>query len=197
MGKYAVVITGASGSAYGMRLIEQLALKGHETTIIFSDAGRDVAASELGFELPIGGPGVAAVALAAFLELPSAANLRVVGPEYRSDRIVSDTYRLDAMIVAPCSMGFVAGVAHGLVGDLSERAADFMLKERRPLVLVPLETPLSLIHLRNLTAAAEAGAIVVPAMPAFYHRPTSVDDLIGFVVGKVLDVLGMKHDLLG
>ena len=111
------------------------------------------------------------------------------------DAIASGSHRTDAMVVAPCSMGFVAAVANGLAADLPQRAADVMLKERRPLVLVPRETPLSLIHLRNLTAAAEAGAIVVPAMPGFYAKPESVDDLVNFVVGKVLDVLDVEHSL--
>jgi 4-hydroxy-3-polyprenylbenzoate decarboxylase len=94
-------------------------------------------------------------------------------------------------------MGFVASVAAGLTADLPERAADVMLKECRPLVLVPRETPLSLIHLRNLTAVTEAGAVVVPAMPAFHLKPTSLDDMVNFVVGKVLDVLGIEHHLFG
>jgi 4-hydroxy-3-polyprenylbenzoate decarboxylase len=175
MGKCTVVVTGASGSAYGMRVIEQLVLAGHDVSVVFTNAGREVTAFELGFTLPTEDRKVAAVALAAYLELPNAERLRVV--------------------VAPCSMGFVASVARGMADDLAERAADVMLKERRPLVLVPRETPLSLIHLRNLTAAAEAGAIIVPAMPAFYTKPESIDDLVGFVVGKVLDVLDVDHNL--
>ena len=92
-------------------------------------------------------------------------------------------------------MGFCGSVASGLASNLPERAADVALKERRPLVLVPRETPFSLIHLRNLTALAEAGAIVLPASPAFYFGPETIDDLVSFVVGKVLDVLGVEHDL--
>ena len=195
MGTYTVVVTGASGSAYGMRLIEQLALRKHDVAVIFTDAGREVTAFELGFELPAADTGVAAVALASFLELPSVAHLRVVRHGDLFDPIASGSHLTDAMIVAPCSMSFVAATAHGLANDLPERAADVMLKERRLLVLVPRETPLSLVHLRNLTAAAEAGAIVVPAMPAFYSRPATIDDAISFVVGKILDVLGVEHDL--
>jgi 4-hydroxy-3-polyprenylbenzoate decarboxylase len=92
-------------------------------------------------------------------------------------------------------MGFCGSVAAGLAGDLPERAADVALKEHRPLVVVPRETPFSLVHLRNLTALAEAGAIVLPASPAFYQKPESIDDLVSFVVGKVLDVLGVEHGL--
>jgi flavin prenyltransferase len=195
MGACTVVVTGASGSVYGMRLVEQLVLAGHEVSVVFTEAGREVTAFELGFDLPIDDAKVAAVSLATYLELPSAEKLRVAYPNHLFDRIASGSHRSDAMVVCPCSMGFVASVANGLASDLPERAADVMLKERRPLVLVPRETPLSLIHLRNLTACAEAGAIVVPAMPAFYARPESIDDLVSFVVGKVLDVLEVEHSL--
>jgi flavin prenyltransferase len=195
MGACTVVVTGASGSCYGMRLIEQLVLAGHDVAVVFTNAGREVTAFELGFELPMEDARVAAVSLAAFLELPSADNVRIAYADQLFDAIASGSHRTDAMIVAPCSMGFLASVAHGMADDLPERAADVMLKERRPLVLVPRETPMSLVHLRNLTAAAEAGAIIVPAMPAFYTKPESVDDLVNFVVGKVLDVLDVEHNL--
>lgn len=195
MGACTVVVTGASGSCYGMRLIEQLVLAGHGVSVVFTDAGREVTAFELGFQLPVEDARVAAVALATFLELPSAENLRVAYPDELFDAMASGSHRTDAMVVAPCSMGFLASVANGMADDLPERAADVMLKERRPLVLVPRETPLSLVHLRNLTLAAEAGAIIVPAMPAFYTKPESVDDLVNFVVGKVLDVLDVEHHL--
>lgn len=195
MGVCTVVVTGASGSVYGMRLIEQLALAGHRVTAVFTEAGREVTAYELGFSLPTDDPAVAAVALATFLELPNAEHIRVAYSGDLFDAIASGSHRTDAMIVAPCTMGFVSSVAHGTASDLPERAADVMLKERRPLVLVVRETPLSLVHLRNLTAAAEAGATIVPAMPAFYAKPESIDDLVDFVVGKVLDVLEVDHKL--
>lgn len=192
MGKCIVAVTGASGSVYGMRVIEQLVLAGHDVTVVFTNAGREVTAFELGFDLPAEN---AAGALATFLELPTVERLRVVAPDQMFDAIASGSHRTDAMIVAPCSMGFVSAVANGLSDDLPQRAADVMLKERRPLVLVPRETPLSLVHLRNLTAAAEAGAVIVPAMPAFYAKPQTVDDLVNFVVGKVLDLLDVDHEL--
>lgn len=195
MGRYTVAVTGASGSVYGMRLAEQLLVGGHEVVFVATEAGRAVTAHELGFELPEGGHDAAAIALATFLELPSADRLRVAYPGDMFDSLASGSHRVDGMIVCPASMGFCASVAAGLAQDLPERAADVCLKERVPLVLVPRETPMSLIHLRNLTAAAEAGAIIVPAMPAFYQRPQSVDDLVGFVVGKVLDSLGLDHSL--
>ncbi len=126
---------------------------------------------------------------------PSAENLRVAYAGDLFDAVASGSYPVDAMVVAPASMGFCGSVAHGLALDLPERAADVCLKERTPLVVVPRETPFSVIHLRNLTALAEAGAVVVPAMPAFYQGPQTIDDLVGFVVGKVLDVLGVEHAL--
>lgn len=190
-----VIMTGASGSAYGMRLTEQLVSLGHEVIFCATPSGRDVCAFELGFELPLGDAEAAAVALATFLELPSAEHIRVAYSGDLFDAIASGSHPLDAVIVAPASMGFCASVAAGLAGDLPERAVDVALKERRPVVLVPRETPFSLIHLRNLTTLTEAGAVVVPAMPAFYQKPQTIDDLVSFVVGKVLDVLGIEHSL--
>lgn len=193
MGRYTVILTGASGSAYGLRLVEQLLLAGHEVAFIATDAGREVAAYEVGFDLPVGE--AAAPALLGFLELPAGSPLRVARPDDLFDAIASGSHRVDATIVVPASMGFVGRIASGFSEDLPARAADVALKERRGLVLVPRETPLSLIHLRNLTALAEAGAVIVPAMPAFYQRPTSVDEMVNFVVGKILDVLGLEHAL--
>jgi len=192
MGLYTVVITGASGSAYGLRLVEQLVLGGHEVTVTMTDAGRDVTSYELGFDLPMEEP---ANGLKGYLELGKDAPLRYACANDLFDPIASGSHRVDAMVVAPASMGFVGAVASGLANNLPERAADVMLKERRPLILVPRETPLSLVHLRNLTSLAEAGAVVVPASPAFYQKPQSLDDMVNFVVGKVLDVLGVDHGL--
>lgn len=195
MGRYAVVITGASGSVYGMRLTEQLALAGHDVVFVATEAGRQVTAYELAFELPLGNQQAAAVALATFLELPSAERLRVAYPTDLFDAIASGSHLMDGMIVAPASMGFCGSVANALALDLPERAADVCLKERRPLVIVPRETPMTAIHLRNLATLAETGAVILPAMPAFYQRPQSVDDMVSFVVGKILDVLGVEHTL--
>jgi 4-hydroxy-3-polyprenylbenzoate decarboxylase len=189
---FTVVITGASGSAYGMKLVEQLLAKDHGVTLLVTEAGAQVMDYELEFSLPEVN---AAAAVMRFLEVPPERRLRVVDSEDLFDPIASGSNRVDAMVVCPASMGFVGSLAAGLASNLPERAADVQLKEGRPLVLVPRETPLNLIHLRNLTTLAEAGASVVPAMPAFYHRPESLDDQIDFVVGKVLDVLGVEHTL--
>ncbi len=200
MKTYVVVITGASGSVYGLRLVEQLLSAGGSVTVVVTRAGRDVMEFETGFRLPetaassehsIG----AAQAMLAFLELPATLPLRVVDQSDLFDAAASGSARIDAMVVCPASMGFVGSVAAGIATDLPERAADVMLKERRPLVLVPRETPMSLIHLRNLTSLAEAGAVIVPASPGFYHKPGSIDDVVNFVVGKVLDQLGVEHRL--
>lgn len=191
---FIVVITGASGSVYGLRLVEQLLLAKHSVELIVTKAGREVMAFEAGLALP-DPEASTSEALARFLELPPGLPLRVAAPDDLFDASVSGTSRVDGVLVCPASMGFCAAVAAGLASDLPERVADVALKERRPLVLVPRETPLSLVHLRNLTALAEAGATIVPAMPAFYHRPTTLDDQVGFVVGKVLDVIGVQHEL--
>lgn len=195
MARIAVLMTGASGSAYGMRLTEQIVSLGHEVVFCSTTTGCAVCNHELGFELPLANAEAAAVALATFLELPDTGRVRVAYADDLFDPIASGSHPLDAVIVAPASMGFCGSVASGLASDLPERAADVALKERRPLVLVPRETPFSLVHLRNLTALAEAGAIIVPANPAFYFRPETIDDLVSYVVGKVLDVLGVEHSL--
>jgi 4-hydroxy-3-polyprenylbenzoate decarboxylase len=194
MKTYVVVITGASGSVYGLRLVEQLLVSGDAVTLIATKAGREVMAYETGFDLPGAGEG-AAQALLQFLEVSAPSALRVVDANDLFDAAASGSARIDGMVVCPASMGFVGSIAAGLASDLPERAADVMLKERRPLVIVPREAPFSLVHLRNLTSLSEAGAIVVPASPAFYHRPASMDDLVNFVVGKVLDQLGVEHQL--
>ncbi|MCL4553651.1 MAG: UbiX family flavin prenyltransferase [Actinobacteria bacterium] len=193
MSRYTVVITGASGSVYGLRLIEQLLIRDNEVAACFTDAGRDVCAYETGFDLP---EKEAAKAISRFLEIPAEAHkLRCVSPSDLFDPIASGSHRVDGMVVCPASMGFVSKVANGLSSDLPSRAADVALKERTPLIVVPRETPLSLVHLRNLTALAEAGAVVLPAMPGFYQRPRTLDDSVNFVVGKVLDSLGIDHEL--
>ena len=192
MGRYTVVITGASGSVYGLRLVEQLLLGDHEVVLCMTEAGRDVTAFETEFELPAEEP---AREVLRFLELPQDSKLRNACPADLFDPIASGSNRLDGMIVVPASMGFCAKVASGIAADLPSRAADVCLKERIPLVFVPRETPLSLVHLRNLTSLTEAGAIIVPAMPSFYHHPEGIDDLINQIAGKVLDILGIDNEL--
>ncbi|HET6498665.1 MAG TPA: flavin prenyltransferase UbiX [Coriobacteriia bacterium] len=192
MSRYTVAITGASGGVYGLRLVERLLAGGHEVALIMTSAGQRVLTHELRLEVPVRD---GAHALLRYLELPSTAPLRIAHYDNLFDPLASGSHRTDAMVVAPASMGYCARVASGLSSNLAERAADVALKERRPLVLVPRETPLSLVHLRNFVALAEAGAHIVPAMPAFYHHPETLDDQVNFVVGKVLDLLGIPHEL--
>ncbi|MRS11609.1 MAG: UbiX family flavin prenyltransferase [Actinobacteria bacterium] len=189
--RYVIAVTGVSGAAYGLRLVEQL-LEVGEVTLIFTKTGAEVTAYELGLVVPAEG---AKEAVLRYLELPADLPLRVAAEDDLFDAVASGSSRFDAVVVAPASMGFIGSLASGLASGLAERTADVALKERRTLVVVPRETPLNLIHLRNLTTLAEAGAVVAPAMPAFYQRPTSVDDMVNFVVGKVLDLLAVEHEL--
>ena len=187
-----VAMTGASGSVYGLRLVEQLCLSGIEVIFSASDSGTLVCREETGLDLS-GDPAKAAERLYAHLEVE--AGVEMVHPGDLFCPAASGSAAPDAMIVIPCSMGTLARVAGGISGNLIERVADVMLKERRPLLLVPRETPLSTIHLENMLRLSRAGAQIVPAMPAFYHQPDSVIDLVDFMVGKVLDQLGVGHEL--
>jgi len=187
-----VAMTGASGSVYGLRLVEQLCLNGIAVTFTASDSGTQVCREETGLDLS-GDPAKAALRLYAHLEVDT--GLEMVHPDDLFCPAASGSAAPDAMIVSPCSMGTLARIACGISGNLIERAADVMLKEHRPLLLVPRETPLSAIHLENMLRLARAGAQIIPAMPAFYHRPDSVIDMVDFVVGKVLDQLGVEHEL--
>jgi 4-hydroxy-3-polyprenylbenzoate decarboxylase len=190
---YTVVITGASGSVYGLRLVEQLLLAKAAVTVIATEAGAEVMAYETGFSMPRPDE---EERLLDYLELGGReVHLRIASDTDRFDAIASGSRRVDGMIVAPASMGFVGSVAGGTGDTLSRRAADVQLKERRPLIVVPRETPLSVIHLRNLVTLAEAGATILPASPAFYSKPETLDDAVNFVIGKVLDQLGVENAL--
>jgi flavin prenyltransferase len=188
-----VAITGASGSLYGVRLLEVLLRAGRTVHLVISPAATQVIEQELGVHIDLDRFDPAL--------LLGGRELNLAGLRYHHFRdfsagIASGSFLTAGMAVCPCSMGTVAAIAHGTSENLIHRAADVHLKERRKLVLVPRETPLGLVQLRNLTAAAEAGAIVMPAMPAFYTRPQSVADMIDFVVGRVCDQLGVDHQLL-
>ena len=190
--KVFVALTGASGSVYGLRLVEQLCLNGVRVTFTASCSGTQVCREETGLDLS-GDPAKAMDRLYDHLEVE--AGLEMVHPDDLFCPAASGSAAPDAMIVAPCSMGTLARIACGNSGNLIERAADVMLKERRPLLLVPRETPLSTIHLENMLRLSRAGVQIVPAMPAFYHKPETVIDMVDFVVGKVLDQLGVGHEL--
>jgi 4-hydroxy-3-polyprenylbenzoate decarboxylase len=180
-----LALTGASGAAYGVRLLEVLAGQDVPVWLIASAHGLRLLREECGIE--------------SLDALRAAAG---VGPGVRTfpdgDRgalPASGSQRTAGMVICPCSMGTVAAIAAGTSRSLVERAADVTLKERRRLILVPRETPLSLVHLRNLVAVTEAGAVVVPAAPGFYHRPTRVDQLVDFIVQRVVDQLGLEIEM--
>lgn len=189
-----VAFTGASGMPYGVRLLECLLEAGTRVYLIYSQVAQVVARQEMDLALP----GRAAEAEAYFSERCGAApgQLRAFGREEWFAPVASGSNPADAMVICPCTMGTLAAVAAGLSDNLIQRAADVMLKERRPLVLVPRETPFSAIHLENMLKLARAGAVILPANPGFYHHPKTVDDLVDFVVARVLDHLGVAHALM-
>jgi 4-hydroxy-3-polyprenylbenzoate decarboxylase len=175
-----LAITGASGAAYGVRLLEVLARNDVPVWLLVSSHGWRL----LGEECDAGTEDALRT-----ITGDAWGAVTVFDDRDRGARPASGSVPTAGMVVCPCSMGTVAAIAHGTSRSLIERAADVTLKERRPLVLVPRETPLSVVHLRNLTAAAEAGATVLPAAPGFYHRPARVEQLVDFVVQRVLDHL--------
>jgi len=189
----ALAITGASGALYAVRTLAELLTRGVSVELVVSDYGRRLLRDELGDDATLEkivpylsakyGPGVTAGSLAVHSNRDLGAT------------IASGSHNCAAMAIVPCSMKTLAGIAHGLSRNLVERAADVMLKEHRRLVIVPRETPMSLPSLRNMVLCAEAGAMVVPAMPAFYQQPRSLDDLAGFMAGKILSALGFEHAL--
>jgi len=192
-GDLVLALTGASGAAYGVRLLEVLLGAGRTVHLTLSPAAVQVLEQELDRRVRLD-----RFDLAAFLGTKPPPTGRTVYHDYRDFRagIASGSFLTAGMAVCPCSMGTAAAIAHGLSQNLIHRAADVHLKERRRLVLVPRETPLGIVQLRNLTLCAEAGAVVLPAMPALYTRPQTVQDMIDFVVGRVCDHLGVEHQLL-
>ena len=191
MADLVLAVTGASGSPYAVRLLELLLRAGRGVHLTISPSAVEVFAREIGRPLDLN-----QFDPHAFLgqELDCT---RLSYHHYRNFQagIASGSFLTDGMAVCPCSMGTVAAIAHGVSQNLIHRAADVHLKERRKLVLVPRETPLGLIQLRNLLAVAEAGAVVLPAMPAYYTLPRTIEDMVDFVVGRVLDQLGVPHQL--
>jgi flavin prenyltransferase len=188
-----LAMTGASGAIYGLRLGKELLNSGAHLTILISATGFQVIRAETGLDLK-GGGGDVLQALAAHFR-PEPGQLEYFAEDDFFAPVASGSSAPDAMVVCPCTMGTLSRIACGNSGTLLERCADVMIKERRPLALVPRETPLSEIHLENMLRLARLGVRIVPAMPAFYHRPESVDDLVAFVVGKTLDSLGIDNTL--
>ena len=193
-GAVAVTLTGASGIPYGMRLLECLVAAGETVWVMVSEAARVVAGLETDYDLP----GRNAELERWFRERLGAAEgqLSLFGAQQWTAPPASGSNPPRAMVVCPCTMGTLAAIAQGASDNLVERAADVVLKEGRELILVPRETPLSAIHLENMLRLARAGAVIMPACPGFYHRPEAVGDLVDFMVARILDRLGIEHDLM-
>ncbi|WP_202080009.1 UbiX family flavin prenyltransferase [Caldalkalibacillus salinus] len=185
----AVGITGASGGVYGVRLTQELLKLGHHVHLMVTEAGWQVFYEELGLDTS----DRERVIMEQFGDQGAHFSYHTLR-DFRAP-IASGSYRCDGMIVIPCSMGTLSGIAHGASGNLLERSADVMLKEGRKLVLVPRETPLNQIHLENMLKITQAGGKILPAMPGFYHVPETLDDVIRFLVGKALDALDIDHSL--
>jgi len=196
MGVYVLGIAGASGSPYARRVLEQMLGAGHDVKAVITDAGRKVLAVEEDLVLT----GNTEADTPTLLEWANVADFAGTFELYHhkdvAAPIASGSFAVDGMVVVPCSGGTLGRIAHGISNGLLERAADVCLKERRRLVLVPREMPLSLIHLRNMTAVTEAGAIVLPASPGFYHNPKSIDDLVDMVAGRILASLGIDSKVM-
>jgi flavin prenyltransferase len=190
-----LAMTGASGAPYGVRLLEVLLQAGRTVHLTLSPAGAEVIEQELERKVRLDHFDLADLLGEA---ARSAAPDQVRYHHCRDFRagIASGSFLTGGMVVCPCSMGTVAAIAHGLSQNLIHRAADVHLKERRRLILVPRETPLHAVQLRNLAICAEAGAVVLAAMPAFYTRPHSLQDMVDFIVGRICDQLGVEHGLL-
>ena len=192
MKKIIVGITGASGALIGERLVRALLESGNEVHAIISPSGAAVWAEELGVPL---GSGHEEVRRGFLRHFKNAAKLRVAPADDFAAKVSSGSSEIDAMVVAPCSMSTVGAIANGVTMNLIHRAASVSIKEKRPLILVPRESPLSPIHLKNLLYLSEIGVHIVPATTAFYHKPKSVEELVDFTVGRVLDLLKIKHQL--
>ncbi len=174
-----VAITGASGVAYGLRILEVLSELGKGTGLIVTRAASSILKYEMGFELD---------------DIKGLADHYFDAYDLTSP-ISSGSYTFEAMVIAPCTMKTLAAIANGYTDNALTRAADVSLKEKRKLVIVPRETPLRTVHIENMLKVSREGGIILPAMPAFYHKPKGINDMVDFIVGKVLDVLEIKNDL--
>ena len=190
----ALAFTGASGMPYGVRLLECLIGAGARVYLLYSQVAQIVARQEMDLSLPARAKDAEAFFAQRFHA--QSGQLQAFGREEWFAPVASGSNPADAMVVCPCSMGALAAIATGLAENLIERAADVMLKEARKLVLVPRETPLSAIHLENMLRLSRAGAVILPANPGFYHHPQRVEDIVDFVVARVLDQVAIPHRLM-
>ena len=189
--KLIVAITGASGSIYGLRLVAALMTFPVDIFVLMSRSGRQVAAHETGFK----SGSLAAHPAQTGIKFHEQAGLTEVDPSDFFAPMASGSFQHHGMVIAPCSMNTLAAISSGITDNLIHRSADVCLKEKRPLILLTRETPLNFIHLKNMMRAAKAGATIMPASPGFYSRPKTIDDLVDSVVGRILDHLGLVHDL--
>ncbi len=189
-----LAFTGASGMPYGMRLLECLLQSGIRVQLVYSQAAQIVAKQEMDFVLPSRPQDAEKFLHERFGKFSG--TLKVYGKDDWFAPMASGSNPGDAMVICPCTMGTLAAVAAGLSDDLIARGADVMLKEKRPLILVPRESPFSAIHLENMLRLAHAGAVILPPNPGFYYHPQSVQELVDFVVARILDHLGVEHTLV-
>ncbi len=189
-----LALTGASGLPYGIRLLECLLQSGSRVHLLYSQAAQIVAKQELDFILPNRPQDAEKLLTERFGKFSG--KLRVFGRDDWYAPMASGSNPGDAMVICPCTMGTLAAVAAGLSDDLITRGADVMLKEKRPLILVPRESPFSAIHLENMLKLSHAGAVILPPNPGFYYQPQTVQDLVDFVVARILDHLGVEHSLV-
>jgi 4-hydroxy-3-polyprenylbenzoate decarboxylase len=189
MPSYVVAISGASGAIYGVRLLEYLLHEKHKVYLTLTQEARLIIRDELGWEWGAGFEETAKV----LEERYAGFDLMYCNEKDMTAPIASGSVPTQGMVIAPCSMKTLAAIAHGFSSNLVERAADVTLKERRPLLLIPRETPLSQVHLRNMLMLSEMGATLIPAMPAFYNHPRSIDDMVNFIVGRALDGLKIEN----
>lgn len=196
MSAYIVAVTGASGAIYAKNMLQALNKLKLDVYLTITDAGDQVIREELGWNLPDINQPSYLQSFKNFLNWNDNKS-QITYFDYRDigARIASGSARTKGMIIIPCTAGTLSGVAVGASQNLVERAADIMMKEARPLIMVFRETPINQIHLRNMLTLSSAGVHIVPAAPAFYHKPQTIDDLVNFVVGKVLDLLEIEHNL--
>ncbi len=189
-----LAFTGASGMPYGVRLLECLIRSGTNVYLLYSQAAQIVARQEMDMQLPARAGEAAQFFSSRFGARPQ--QLQAFGREEWFAPVASGSNPADAMVVCPCTMGTLAAIATGLSDNLIERAADVMLKEQKKLILVPREAPFSTLHLENMLALSKMNAVILPANPGFYHRPQSVEDIVDFIVARILDQLGIQHALM-
>ena len=189
-----LAFTGASGMPYGLRLLESLLAANCHVLLLYSQVAHIVAKQEMALELPSRASEAQVFFRERFAHLPG--KLHVYGREEWFAPVASGSNPPDAMVICPCTMGTLAAIAQGLASNLIERAADVVLKEQRNLILVPRETPFSVLHLENMLRLAKAGAVILPPSPGFYHHPTQISELVDFVVARILDQLRIPHQLM-